>query len=74
MLICIFDWGQGELNSCNKIKLMISEIDNQKSSNANQLFYNIVINVRNNPKNLDLLGKKLSTEKVKGSTICEMNC
>lgn len=53
---------------------MISEIYNQKSSNANQLFYNIVINVRNNPKNLDLLGKKLSTEKVKGSTICVMNC
>lgn len=52
---------------------MISEIDNQKSSNANQLFYNIVINVRNSPKNLDLLEKKLSTEKVKGETICVMN-
>lgn len=52
---------------------MISEIDNQKSSNANQLFYNIVINVRNSPKNLDLLEKKLSTEKVKGETVCVMN-
>ena len=53
----MYIWGQGELNSCNKIKLMISEIDNQKSSNANQLFYNIVINVRNSPKNLDLWGR-----------------
>ena len=53
----MYIWGQGELNSCNKIKLMISEIDNRKSSNANQLFYNIVINVRNSPKNLDLWGR-----------------
>ena len=53
----MYIWGQGELNSCNKIKLMISEIDNQKSSNANQLFYNIVVNVRNSPKNLDLWGR-----------------
>ena len=73
MPICMFDWGQGELNFCNKNKPMTSEIDNQKCSNANQLFYNVVINVINRPKEFKPSGEELSIEKVKGATICVMN-
>lgn len=45
---------------------MTSEIDNQKCSNASQLFYNVVINVINRPKEFKPSGEEVEYRKSEG--------